>query len=102
MLEEHFISLCHGNLPPLYVCCRIVDGVNITTDEDHMWSTPFLDGDVVVLTISFPIIVYIAALRVWNYNCTADLTYCGVSYLLILTCYTRIFYRICIILTMQL
>jgi hypothetical protein len=58
----------------------MVDGVNITTDEDHMWSTPFLDGDVVVLTISFPVIVYIAALRVWNYNCTADLTYCGVSF----------------------
>jgi hypothetical protein len=51
----------------------------MTTDEDHMWSTPFLDGDVIVLTISFPVIVYIAALRVWNYNYTADLTYCGVS-----------------------
>jgi len=76
--------------------------VNITTDEDHMWSTPFLDGDVVVLTISFPVIVYIAAVRVWNYNCTADLTYCGVSSLLILTYYTTIYYSVCIILTVQL
>ena len=54
-----------------------------------MWSTPFLDGDVVVVTISFPVIVCIAALRVWNYNCTADLTYCGVSSLLILTYYIQ-------------
>jgi hypothetical protein len=62
----------------LTVLSRILDGVNVTTDEDHMWSTPFLDGDVIVLTISFPVVVYVAALRVWNYNCTADLTYCGV------------------------
>ncbi|PNF42382.1 hypothetical protein B7P43_G02545, partial [Cryptotermes secundus] len=74
-VEPQYLQ-CSVLSPDIY---RILDGVNVTTDEDHMWSTPFLDGDVIVLTISFPVIVYIAALRVWNYNCSADLTYCGVK-----------------------
>ncbi|KDR22187.1 protein KIAA0556-like isoform X2 [Zootermopsis nevadensis] len=74
-VEPQYLQ-CSVLSPDIY---RIVDGVNMTTNEDHMWSTPFLDGDMIVLTISFPVIVYIAALRVWNYNYTADLTYCGVK-----------------------
>jgi len=77
---------------------RIVDGVNMTTDEDHMWSTPFLEGDMIVLTISFPVIVYIAALRVWNYNCTADFTYCGVSSLVLDMYHTSTFHSMCTVL----
>ncbi|XP_069695686.1 katanin-interacting protein-like [Periplaneta americana] len=78
-VEPHFLQ-CSVLSPDIY---RIVDGVNVTTDEDHMWSTPFLDGDEIVLTINFPVIVYIAAIRVWNHNCTPDLSYCGVKLVMV-------------------
>lgn len=59
--------------------CRLIDGTNITAEDDHMWLIPFSFGENHLLTIHFYKIENIAGLRFWNYNKSPEDTYRGVS-----------------------
>lgn len=58
---------------------RLIDGTNITAEDDHMWLIPFSFGENHLLTIHFYKIENIAGLRFWNYNKSPEDTYRGVS-----------------------
>ena len=48
---------------------KLVDGVNDTTDENHMWLIPFTKGSNHYVRFEFKQnVVNLAGLRVWNYN----------------------------------
>ncbi|NXC14405.1 K0556 protein, partial [Corythaeola cristata] len=57
--------------------CRLIDGTNITVEDDHMWLVPFSFGEDHLLTIHFDKIESIAGLRFWNYNKSPEDTYRG-------------------------
>lgn len=68
---------------------KLVDGVNVTTDDVHMWLIPFLSagsggiassrGDH-VLRIRLPAPTWIAGLTVYNYNKSAEDSFRGVKH----------------------
>ena len=67
-----------------YNIAVLVDGVNVTTDTEHMYlcpataSTMMSSGHVTVtLTLDTPTQLY--GLRIWNYNASLEDTYKGVS-----------------------
>ncbi|XP_054283415.1 katanin-interacting protein-like [Macrosteles quadrilineatus] len=60
---------------------RLLDGVNDTTDSAHMWSCPSTPPP--SLRLSLPSPLHICAILVWNYNHSADTSYCGVKRLLV-------------------
>jgi hypothetical protein len=47
---------------------KLVDGVNNTTDDTHMWLIPFTKGSSHTLTIDMGARCRIAGLNIWNYN----------------------------------
>ncbi|XP_077407033.1 katanin-interacting protein isoform X2 [Vanacampus margaritifer] len=58
---------------------KLIDGHNITTDDQHMWRIPFSHGEPHTVTIAFPQAQTIAGLRIWNYNKSAEDSYRGVK-----------------------
>lgn len=62
---------------------KLIDGVNATTDSDHMWLAPWQPetGRQHTLTISLPAGKSVAALRVWNYNKSEDDSHRGIRQL---------------------
>lgn len=62
---------------------KLINGHNITTDMNHMWLTDVISNKNVIITITFNTDVYIIGMRIWNYNASLELSYCGVRYLLI-------------------
>ncbi|KAK7872869.1 hypothetical protein R5R35_006736 [Gryllus longicercus] len=72
---------CSISSPDIY---RLIDGTNLTTDENHMWLCNVPDCESVTLTVTFPTVHYIVAIRLWNYNASQDMTYCGVKILTLL------------------
>ncbi|KAM9424231.1 katanin-interacting protein [Pholidichthys leucotaenia] len=58
---------------------KLIDGHNITTDDQHMWLIPFSHGEPHILTITFSKIETIAGLRIWNYNKSPEDSYRGVK-----------------------
>ncbi|NXW55558.1 K0556 protein, partial [Eurystomus gularis] len=56
---------------------KLIDGTNITVEDDHMWLIPFSFGEDHLLTIHFDKIESIAGLRLWNYNKSPEDTYRG-------------------------
>ncbi|XP_050761708.1 katanin-interacting protein [Gymnogyps californianus] len=56
---------------------KLIDGTNITVEDDHMWLIPFSFGEDHLLTIHFDKIESIAGLRFWNYNKSLEDTYRG-------------------------
>ncbi|NXH27406.1 K0556 protein, partial [Myiagra hebetior] len=56
---------------------KLIDGTNITVEDDHMWLIPFTFGEEHLLTIYFDKIESIAGLRFWNYNKSPEDTYRG-------------------------
>ncbi|NXI91837.1 K0556 protein, partial [Psophia crepitans] len=56
---------------------KLIDGTNITVEDDHMWLIPFSFGEDHLLTIHFDKIESIAGLRFWNYNKSPEDTYRG-------------------------
>ena len=56
---------------------KLVDGVNLTTDQEHMWLIPFTPGGHHTLDIYLPREYEVLALTVWNYNKTAEDTFRG-------------------------
>ncbi|XP_019062949.1 protein KIAA0556 homolog isoform X2 [Fukomys damarensis] len=56
---------------------KLIDGVNITTEDEHMWLIPFCPGMDHVVTIRFDRTESLAGLRFWNYNKSPEDTYRG-------------------------
>ncbi|KFW07344.1 Uncharacterized protein KIAA0556, partial [Eurypyga helias] len=56
---------------------KLIDGTNITVEDDHMWLVPFSSGEDHLLTIHFDKIESIAGLRFWNYNKSPEDTFRG-------------------------
>uniref|UniRef100_A0A8C9ZC78 KATNIP domain-containing protein n=1 Tax=Sander lucioperca TaxID=283035 RepID=A0A8C9ZC78_SANLU len=58
---------------------KLIDGHNITTDDQHMWLIPFSYGEPHILNITFNKAQTIAGLRIWNYNKSPEDSYRGVK-----------------------
>ncbi|KAM7381856.1 hypothetical protein PAMA_012625 [Pampus argenteus] len=58
---------------------KLIDGHNITNDDQHMWLIPFSYGEPHTLNITFNKPQTIAGLRVWNYNKSPEDSYRGVK-----------------------
>ncbi|XP_069124311.1 katanin-interacting protein-like isoform X2 [Argopecten irradians] len=56
---------------------KVIDGINVTMSDEHMWLVPFTDGNNHTLSIDFGQTVLVAGLRVWNYNKSPEDTYRG-------------------------
>ncbi|XP_035745023.1 katanin-interacting protein [Egretta garzetta] len=56
---------------------KLIDGTNITVEDDHMWLIPFSFGEDHLLTIHFDKTESIAGLRFWNYNKSPEDTFRG-------------------------
>ncbi|XP_056306739.1 katanin-interacting protein [Danio aesculapii] len=58
---------------------KLFDGVNITTDDKHMWLIPFTSASEHTLTVQFTEPQTIAGFRMWNYNKSPEDSYRGVK-----------------------
>ncbi|XP_059180737.1 katanin-interacting protein [Centropristis striata] len=58
---------------------KLINGHNITTDDQHMWLIPFSYGEPHTLNVTFNKAQTIAGLRVWNYNKSPEDSYRGVK-----------------------
>ncbi|XP_029432496.1 protein KIAA0556 homolog isoform X2 [Rhinatrema bivittatum] len=56
---------------------KLIDGTNITNDDNHMWLIPFVYGGDHTVRINFDKAQNIAGLRFWNYNKSPEDTYRG-------------------------
>ncbi|KAM9305565.1 katanin-interacting protein [Gastrophryne carolinensis] len=56
---------------------KLIDGINVTTEDSHMWLVPFTSGENHTITINFDKSEAIAGLRFWNYNKSPEDTYRG-------------------------
>ncbi|XP_034526111.1 protein KIAA0556 homolog isoform X4 [Ailuropoda melanoleuca] len=56
---------------------KLIDGANITMEDEHMWLIPFSPGLDHMVTIRFDKAESIAGLRFWNYNKSPEDTYRG-------------------------
>ncbi|CAH1274468.1 KIAA0556 [Branchiostoma lanceolatum] len=56
---------------------KLVDGCNVTTEDEHMWLIPFNEGDGHILTVDLGQPQYLTGLRFWNYNKSREDTYRG-------------------------
>ncbi|KAG8558458.1 hypothetical protein GDO81_017002 [Engystomops pustulosus] len=56
---------------------KLIDGVNITSEDSHMWLIPFTCGENHTITINFDKAEAVAGLRFWNYNKSPEDTYRG-------------------------
>ncbi|XP_063171031.1 katanin-interacting protein isoform X2 [Candoia aspera] len=56
---------------------KLIDGKNITTEDNHMWLIPFCPGEDHLVTVHFTQVENIAGLRIWNYNKSPEDTYRG-------------------------
>ncbi|MBN3276848.1 K0556 protein, partial [Polyodon spathula] len=58
---------------------KLIDGSNVTMEDEHMWLIPFTPGKDHILTVSFEKPETIAGLRFWNYNKSPEDTYRGLK-----------------------
>uniref|UniRef100_UPI00398ECB9F protein KATNIP homolog isoform X2 n=1 Tax=Pristiophorus japonicus TaxID=55135 RepID=UPI00398ECB9F len=59
---------------------KLIDGINITSDDEHMWLIPFTYGENHILTINFNKQQTIVGFRFWNYNKSPEDTYRGAKF----------------------
>ncbi|XP_051171419.1 katanin-interacting protein-like [Leptopilina boulardi] len=62
---------------------RLIDGYNLTIDENHMWATQFSMDTTVIVTIKFHKEIFVTGIKIWNYNASLDLSYCGVKQMVV-------------------
>ncbi|CAH8606188.1 unnamed protein product [Heterobilharzia americana] len=76
------------------VVTNLIDGVNWTRDDTHMWLTPFTLGQRHFVEIKFPqwIKSPVALIRIWNYNKSRVHSYRGVKDMIIYLDNQPIFY----------
>ncbi|XP_016100971.1 uncharacterized protein KIAA0556 isoform X1 [Sinocyclocheilus grahami] len=58
---------------------KLFDGMNITTDDKHMWLIPFTSGSDHTLAVRFGQLQTIAGFRIWNYNKSPEDSYRGLK-----------------------
>uniref|UniRef100_A0A671RBY8 Katanin interacting protein n=1 Tax=Sinocyclocheilus anshuiensis TaxID=1608454 RepID=A0A671RBY8_9TELE len=58
---------------------KLFDGMNITTDDKHMWLIPFTSGSDHTLAVRFGQPQTIAGFRIWNYNKSPEDSYRGLK-----------------------
>lgn len=58
---------------------RLIDGTNVTMEDEHMWLIPFSPREDHIVTIHFAQAEAVVGLRIWNYNKSPEDTYRGVS-----------------------
>ncbi|XP_072568730.1 katanin-interacting protein isoform X3 [Paramormyrops kingsleyae] len=58
---------------------KLIDGHNITMEDEHMWLIPFEYGTEHILSVHFEEPQTVAGLRIWNYNKSPEDTYRGVK-----------------------
>lgn len=75
-LYPNFFPLCLVSVSLL----RLIDGINITTSDEHMWLIPFSYGESHTLSVTFSEAQSIAGLRIWNYNKSPEDSYRGVKH----------------------
>jgi len=51
---------------------KLLDGMNDTTDDSHMWLIPFIKGDNHSIQFEWPGSEMVAGIRIWNYNKAGD------------------------------
>lgn len=73
---------------------RLIDGHNITTEMDHMWLVDVTLNKRVTITIIFNTDVRLTGIRIWNYNASLELSYCGVRCPIYLLCIHRKLYKL--------
>ncbi|XP_053550444.1 katanin-interacting protein [Bombina bombina] len=56
---------------------KLIDGINITCEDEHMWLIPFTTGQDHTVAVCFEKAESIAGLRIWNYNKSPEDTYRG-------------------------
>jgi hypothetical protein len=66
-----------GHSGDLRTLDKLIDGVNVTTNDSHMWLVPYTKGQDHWITIDFKSPVKLSALRFHNYNKRADDTQRG-------------------------
>eukprot|EP00118_Oscarella_pearsei_P020109 m.216669 g.216669 ORF g.216669 m.216669 type:complete len:1550 (+) comp39873_c0_seq26:136-4785(+) len=70
-----------NDLPEYGDDCRVlenlVDNVNLTMSDEHMWLAPFTEGSDHLLTIDLGAVTPISGMRVWNYNKSPEDVYRG-------------------------
>ncbi|KAM5197959.1 katanin-interacting protein isoform 4-T4 [Hipposideros larvatus] len=83
-IRPHQISACPRDLNDLpeytddsRTLDKLIDGTNLTMEDEHMWLVPFSPGLDHVVTIRFDRAESIAGLRFWNYNKSPEDTYRG-------------------------
>jgi len=57
---------------------RLIDGHNVTTEMDYMWLADLMLNKRITITVTFDTDVYLTGIRIWNYNASLELSYCGV------------------------
>ncbi|CAH1391154.1 unnamed protein product [Nezara viridula] len=62
---------------------NLIDCVNRTRDDMHLWLTPFTEGKHHYVTINFQQVQTIAMIRIWNYNKSRIHSYRGVRNMVI-------------------
>ncbi|XP_011865392.1 PREDICTED: uncharacterized protein KIAA0556-like isoform X2 [Vollenhovia emeryi] len=80
------VPIVNGNLHCNVVdthLTRLIDGHNVTTEMDCMWLADVTSDKRIVITVTFDTDVYLTGMRIWNYNASLELSYCGVKQLLI-------------------
>ena len=69
---------------------RLLDNVNLSSEPDHMWTTPFHPSQPhtpTTLIVSLDTPTQLTGLRVWNYNASLEDSYRGVSYSIMFVCF---------------
>ncbi|CAD5110948.1 DgyrCDS304 [Dimorphilus gyrociliatus] len=68
-----------GHEDDLRTIDKLVNGINVTTDDQYMWLAPFTSGENHYVTINLPSSRELCGIRIWNYNKSLDDTYRGVK-----------------------
>jgi len=71
-------SVSHVTITPSPIF-RLVDGVNVTTCDSHMWLAPYTPGGDHMITITLATPTLISGIQIWNYNKSTEDTSRGVS-----------------------
>ncbi|XP_036144382.1 katanin-interacting protein isoform X2 [Monomorium pharaonis] len=62
---------------------KLINGHNVTTEMDYMWLANVTLNKRITITIALDTDVHLTGMRIWNYNASLELSYCGVKQMLI-------------------
>uniref|UniRef100_A0A7S0P615 KATNIP domain-containing protein n=1 Tax=Calcidiscus leptoporus TaxID=127549 RepID=A0A7S0P615_9EUKA len=70
--DPYSISILPGMAGDPRTPDKLVDGVNATFDDRHMWLAPHTPGTTCMITLTLPRMVALGAIRMWNYAKTTE------------------------------